>query len=113
MMLECVIVMVAWGFQVFTGKEIQQYGDGSTSRDYTYVDDIVDGRQLFDAWHNVTCGYFRMLACRCHSCHRPPDGIRSVQLGQRSPFSAVGLYSPCGTLRRQACDHPGTDLNDE
>ena len=25
------------------GKEIPMYGDGSTSRDYTYVDDIVDG----------------------------------------------------------------------
>lgn len=25
------------------GKEIPMYGDGSTSRDYTYIDDIVDG----------------------------------------------------------------------
>ena len=26
-----------------SGREIQQYGDGSTSRDYTYISDIVDG----------------------------------------------------------------------
>lgn len=26
-----------------TGKEIEMYGDGSTYRDYTYIDDIVDG----------------------------------------------------------------------
>ncbi|KAL3803396.1 hypothetical protein HJC23_009360 [Cyclotella cryptica] len=28
---------------VSSGKTIEQYGDGSTSRDYTYIDDIVDG----------------------------------------------------------------------
>jgi len=29
--------------RISTGIEIQQYGDGSTSRDYTYISDIVDG----------------------------------------------------------------------
>ena len=29
--------------RVYKGIPIQQYGDGSTSRDYTYIDDIVDG----------------------------------------------------------------------
>ena len=29
--------------RVFHGMVIQQYGDGNTSRDYTYIDDIVDG----------------------------------------------------------------------
>jgi len=29
--------------RVMTGKEIQQFGDGSSSRDYTFIDDIVDG----------------------------------------------------------------------
>jgi nucleoside-diphosphate-sugar epimerase len=29
--------------RVFNGVPIQQYGDGNTSRDYTYIDDIVDG----------------------------------------------------------------------
>jgi UDP-glucuronate 4-epimerase len=29
--------------RIFNGLPIQQYGDGSTSRDYTFVDDIVDG----------------------------------------------------------------------
>jgi len=29
--------------RVVRGVEIQQYGDGSSSRDYTYIDDIVDG----------------------------------------------------------------------
>ena len=29
--------------RIFNGLEIQQYGDGYTSRDYTYISDIVDG----------------------------------------------------------------------
>jgi len=29
--------------RVYNGIAIQQYGDGNTSRDYTYIDDIVDG----------------------------------------------------------------------
>ncbi|CAN0062078.1 unnamed protein product, partial [Discosporangium mesarthrocarpum] len=29
--------------RVFRGQEIMQFGDGSTSRDYTYIEDIVDG----------------------------------------------------------------------
>uniref|UniRef100_A0A7S4MXP4 NAD(P)-binding domain-containing protein n=1 Tax=Odontella aurita TaxID=265563 RepID=A0A7S4MXP4_9STRA len=29
--------------RISRGKQIKQFGDGSTSRDYTYVDDIVDG----------------------------------------------------------------------
>jgi len=29
--------------RVSRGIEIQQFGDGSSSRDYTYIDDIVDG----------------------------------------------------------------------
>lgn len=28
---------------ILAGKPASQFGDGSTSRDYTYVDDIVDG----------------------------------------------------------------------
>lgn len=29
--------------RVYKGDAIQQYGDGTTSRDYTYIDDIVEG----------------------------------------------------------------------
>lgn len=29
--------------RISRGKAIKQFGDGSTSRDYTYIDDIVDG----------------------------------------------------------------------
>ncbi len=28
---------------IYEGKEVTQYGDGKTGRDYTYIDDIIDG----------------------------------------------------------------------
>ena len=28
---------------ILRGEEVPMYGDGSTSRDYTYIDDIIDG----------------------------------------------------------------------
>jgi UDP-glucuronate 4-epimerase len=39
--------------RVSRGVEMQQYGDGSSSRDYTYIDDIVDGViRSIDRQHN-------------------------------------------------------------
>lgn len=29
--------------RILSGEEIEQYGDGSTARDYTYIDDIIEG----------------------------------------------------------------------
>merc|ERR1712003_159598 len=33
--------------RISRGIEIQQYGDGTSSRDYTYITDIVDGGTLY------------------------------------------------------------------
>merc|ERR1712071_709424 len=39
--------------RISRGVEIQQFGDGSSSRDYTYIDDIVDGVvRAIDRRHN-------------------------------------------------------------
>ena len=36
---------------VLSGAPIQQYGDGSTARDYTYIEDIVEGILSAAAYH--------------------------------------------------------------
>jgi len=41
--------------QIWEGREIDQFGDGSTRRDYTYVDDIIDG--VVKALHHPVGGY--------------------------------------------------------
>jgi nucleoside-diphosphate-sugar epimerase len=45
--------------QLLAGQPITMYGDGTTSRDYTYVDDIVDGivRSLHRATHRSVPEY--------------------------------------------------------
>jgi UDP-glucuronate 4-epimerase len=35
---------------ILEGKPLPLYGDGSTSRDYTYIDDIIDGLEMALAW---------------------------------------------------------------
>ena len=40
------------------GERIQMFGDGSTSRDYTYIDDIVDG--VLAAYHAVDAHGYRV-----------------------------------------------------
>ncbi len=37
---------------IFSGAPIQQYGDGSTARDYTYIEDIVEGILSAAAYHD-------------------------------------------------------------
>lgn len=45
--------------RVFNGETIQQFGDGTTSRDYTYIDDIVSG---------VIASIDRPLGCEVLQC---------------------------------------------
>ena len=43
------------------GKPIPYYGDGSTERDYTYVDDIIDGVTKAIAWANEGRGKYEVF----------------------------------------------------
>jgi UDP-glucuronate 4-epimerase len=51
---------------ILKGKTIEQYGDGTTARDYTYVGDIVDG---------------------IVRCADRPDGFQLYNLGNSTPVS--------------------------
>lgn len=42
-------------------KSIPFYGDGSTSRDYTYIDDIIDGVMKAFAWLKKNKGVFEII----------------------------------------------------
>ncbi len=63
--------------RVYKGRTIQQYGDGTTSRDYTYITDIVAG---------VVAAIDR------------PLGYEVINLGNGRPFSLknfIGLVEEC------------------
>lgn len=45
---------------IYEGKSIDQYGDGSTRRDYTYIDDIVQGIVACLSYEGELCDVFNL-----------------------------------------------------
>jgi UDP-glucuronate 4-epimerase len=45
---------------IFEGKPIAQFGDGSTRRDYTYIDDILDGMTASLCYEGQRCDVFNL-----------------------------------------------------
>lgn len=78
--------------RMLAGDPIEVYGDGSSRRDYTYVDDIVEG----------------ILAALDH-----PAPFEIVNLGNSSPITLNGLLAAIESatgrtaLRKAAPDQPG------
>lgn len=46
--------------RILAGETIEQYGDGSTARDYTYVDDIIDGLVAASAYEQSDFEIFNL-----------------------------------------------------
>ena len=68
---------------VAEGRPIRMFGDGSTSRDYTFVDDIVSGI---------------VAALGLCSYEPPARGYRIYNLGNSSPVSLVDLINTIGRV---------------
>ena len=66
---------------MMNGEEITMYGDGTTSRDYTYVDDIVDG--VIRA-----CGYV----------DANEDVYEIINLGSNNPISLKDMIATIGKV---------------
>ena len=66
---------------MLAGEEIPMFGDGSTSRDYTYVDDIIDG----------ICRTFSYLGD--HS-----DVYEIINLGSNNPISLKEMITTIGEV---------------
>jgi len=45
---------------IYEGRSIQQFGDGSTRRDYTYIDDIVQGMAACLTYEGQLCDVFNL-----------------------------------------------------
>ena len=66
---------------MLNGEEITMYGDGSTSRDYTYVDDIVDG-----------------VIRSCNYVDRNEDVYEIINLGSNNPISLKDMIMTIGKV---------------
>jgi UDP-glucuronate 4-epimerase len=45
---------------IFEGKSIDQYGDGTTRRDYTYIDDVIQGVNACFTYEGALCDVFNL-----------------------------------------------------
>ena len=68
---------------MFDGKSIPMYGDGSTSRDYTYVDDIVDG-----------------ICKSCDYVMNNDNVYEIINLGSNNPISLKDMINVIGDVLR-------------
>ena len=68
---------------MLNGEEITMYGDGSTSRDYTYVDDIVDG-----------------VIRSCEYVDKNEDVYEIINLGSNNPISLKDMIMTIGKVLR-------------
>ena len=82
--------------QIYRGQTIDQFGDGSTSRDYTYVEDIVDGIIRT----STCCAYMGVYILACVYVHiRCTCGVSTCYWGQtidqfalRETTRVCGIY---------------------
>ena len=66
---------------MMNGEEIMMYGDGSTSRDYTYVDDIVDG-----------------VVKSCNYVDENDNVYEIINLGSNNPISLKDMIATIGKV---------------
>ena len=64
---------------ILENKEIEMYGDGTTLRDYTYVDDIVNG-----------------IIGSCNYCMKNSDVYEILNIGNSSPISLKEMINTLG-----------------
>ena len=63
------------------GKEIPMFGDGTTSRDYTYIDDIVDG-----------------IIKSCNYCMNNKEVYEILNIGNSSPTTLKEMINTIGQV---------------
>ncbi|MBQ3436747.1 GDP-mannose 4,6-dehydratase [Candidatus Saccharibacteria bacterium] len=66
---------------MMNGEEITMYGDGTTSRDYTYVDDIVDG-----------------VVKSCNYVDKNENVYEIINLGSNNPISLKDMIATIGKV---------------
>src|SRR5437762_12656920 len=46
--------------RIYAGQPIDQFGDGTTRRDYTYIDDVIQGTMAALAYHGASFDIFNL-----------------------------------------------------
>jgi len=73
---------------IHEGKPIDQYGDGSTRRDYTYVDDIVQGALACLSYEGALCDVFNLGESQTTTLNELIAAIETV-LGKKAVINLM------------------------
>jgi UDP-glucuronate 4-epimerase len=85
---------------IWEGKEVEQYGDGTTARDYTYVSDIVDG--ILRAWER--CRGYRVYNLGGSRTVTLADLLRKIADRLQVPARVRALPAQPGDVERTWAD---------
>jgi UDP-glucuronate 4-epimerase len=73
---------------IFEGKTIDQYGDGSTRRDYTYIDDIIQGIMACFTYEGELCDMFNLGESQTTTLRELIEKIESA-LGKKAKIDQL------------------------
>ena len=73
---------------IHEGKTIDQYGDGSTRRDYTYVDDIIQGVMACFSYEGQLCDVFNLGESQTTTLRELIEKIESA-LGKKARINQL------------------------
>jgi UDP-glucuronate 4-epimerase len=73
---------------IFEGKPIDQYGDGSTRRDYTYIDDIIQGVMACFTYEGDLCDVFNLGESQTTTLRELIEKIESA-LGKKAKINQL------------------------
>ncbi|CAN5189757.1 GDP-mannose 4,6-dehydratase [soil metagenome] len=103
--------------RISEGRDIPMFGDGSTERDYTYVDDIVDG--IVSAIDYTASG-FEIINLGNHRSVKLKDLIGTIEdvIGKKAlieqlpqqPGDVPATYADISKAKKLLGYHPHTDL---
>jgi len=104
---------------IFEGKPIDQYGDGSTRRDYTFIDDIIQGVMACFTYEGELCDVFNLGESQTTTLRELIEKIESA-LGKKAlinqlpeqPGDVPITYANIDKARRLLGYNPTTKISE-
>ncbi|MEI6350779.1 MAG: SDR family NAD(P)-dependent oxidoreductase [Verrucomicrobiota bacterium] len=104
---------------IFEGKSIDQYGDGSTRRDYTYIEDILQGVVACLTYEGQLCDVFNLGESQTTTLSELIEAIEK-SVGKKAiinrmpeqPGDVPLTYADIGKAERLLNYHPTTKISE-
>jgi UDP-glucuronate 4-epimerase len=102
--------------RIFKGETIEIYGGGDSSRDYTYIDDIINGiensLEVLDGYHIINLGNSNSVKIMdlVRIIEDASGKKADISLSDPRPGDVLRTYADIDKAKRMLGYHPGTDI---